>query len=75
MPFILQLLVEATKVFANGVQTAYATVNITVQRNLFAPSFDRQLYEVTVMETVSLGTPLVQLTANDQDVFVSIARQ
>ena len=31
--------VEATKVFANGVQTAYATVNITVQRNLFAPTF------------------------------------
>ena len=61
----------ATKVFASGIQTAYATVNITVRRNLFAPVFDRQLYEVNVQETLTLGSQLVTITATDQDVFVS----
>ena len=68
---IFQLQVMATKVFANGMQTAYATVNITILRNLFAPVFDRQLYEVTVQETLTLGSTIVQLTATDQDAFVS----
>ena len=69
--FCTQLQVEATKVFSNGIQTAYATVNITVLRNQFAPVFERQLYEVNVQETLSLGTQVVQVTATDQDIFVS----
>lgn len=60
----------ATKTFANGPQTAYATVNINVLRNLNTPVFDRQIYEATVSESLQLGSSIIQLTATDADAFV-----
>lgn len=62
----------ATKAFSSGVQTAYATVNITVTRNLFPPVFDRQIYEATISESLPLGSSVIQLTATDNDAFVSL---
>ena len=69
--FSLQLRVQATKAFGSGVQTAFATVNITVQRNLNTPQFDRQTYDVTIPESLQLGSSVIQLTASDNDAFVS----
>lgn len=43
-------------------------------RNLNAPLFDRQVYEATVSESLPLGNSIIQLTANDNDVFVSICK-
>lgn len=53
-------------------QTAFATVNITVTRNENAPVFTQNIYEVTIAETSVLGSNVVQLTASDQDTLVNL---
>ncbi|KAL5018733.1 hypothetical protein ScPMuIL_004455 [Solemya velum] len=60
--------VQATKIFSFGnVQTASATVEITVRRNINPPFFSEETYRRTVSETISLGTSVVQLIASDAD--------
>jgi hypothetical protein len=68
---LFQLQVRATKAISGQMQTAFATVNITVTRNENAPVFSRTIYEVTIPETSVLGSNVVQLTATDQDSLVS----
>ena len=47
--------------------TSTATVNVDVQRNLFSPVFTDLIYEVTVLETQSLGVGIVTVAATDAD--------
>lgn len=62
---------RATKTISGQVQTAFATVNITVTRNENQPVFSQNIYEVTIPETSALGSNVVQLTATDADTQVS----
>ena len=50
------------------VQTSVAT--ITVNHNLFAPSFNQQQYDATILEIFSLSLPITTLTGQDQDTTV-----
>ncbi|KAJ8318063.1 hypothetical protein KUTeg_003154 [Tegillarca granosa] len=46
--------------------SATALVEITVQRNLFTPSFTNLTYETTILETQAIGTTVIRLvTATD----------
>ncbi|WAQ95445.1 FAT4-like protein [Mya arenaria] len=65
----VHLRVQAYRVFTTGPQTAFANVTINVQRNLNTPTFNPQLYEVNVPESLPLGSSVVQLTASDNDIF------
>ncbi|KAJ8316548.1 hypothetical protein KUTeg_005899, partial [Tegillarca granosa] len=47
--------------------SATALVEITVQRNLFTPSFTNLTYETTILETQAIGTTVIRLLATDQD--------
>ena len=66
-----QLLVRATY---EGVrtQTAEAYVNITVQRNENQPQFTSGEYRKEIMENFPLGESILQVSATDKDVGVSI---
>ena len=69
---ILQLVVQA---YDNGNPPLYDTevVTIVVDRNTEPPVFNPQNYPVTILETQSLGTTIVTVTATDpDDLFVSI---
>ena len=48
-----------------------ATVEITVERNLNAPEFNPNKYEVEVLETQALGAEITKVEARDLDVNVS----
>ena len=52
-----------------------ADVTITVARNLNAPVFTRSNYVTTVDEEFPLGRAVVNATAVDADVGVSVRRQ
>ena len=47
--------------------SATAVVEITVLRNLFAPEFTQQNYEIQIDETQPLGVNILQISAQDQD--------
>ncbi|KAL3878042.1 hypothetical protein ACJMK2_035678, partial [Sinanodonta woodiana] len=62
------LIVEATRVFTTGPQTASTTVEITVTRNINGPSFLQPGgYITTVLEGLGLGSDVIQLSASDND--------
>lgn len=44
------------------------TVTITIERNLFAPVFGQQLYEVTIYDYEPIGTSVVTVSAEDADI-------
>ena len=46
---------------------ATADVTILVQRNANAPKFGRTDYRATVNDQATLGEPIVNVTANDED--------
>ena len=46
-------------------------VKINVERNLEAPKFEPEEYDVTVMETVALGDSIIKVRATDGDRLVS----
>ena len=48
-----------------------AKVIVRVTRNVHAPKFDRDLYTKSVLETVSVGSSVIKLNANDRDSAVS----
>ena len=62
---------KATKTISGQVQTAFATVNITVTRNENVPVFSTNNYVTNIPETMALGSSVIQLTATDQDALVS----
>lgn len=64
--------VKATKYFFGVIQTASALVNITVNRNLNPPFFSTNMYNASLLEDSQLGTSVVQLTARDNDLQVSL---
>lgn len=64
--------VKATKDFSGVIQTASALVNITVNRNLNSPFFLQNIYNTSLLEDSQLGTSVVQLTARDNDIQVSL---
>lgn len=69
-----QLNVVATKTGSIfGTETATAQVNITVQRNVNGPQFTEASYYRVVPETLQLGASVVQLSATDNDVNVSLS--
>lgn len=49
-------------------RSATALVGINVQRNLFDPQWRDLFYNVTIDETQQLGTTIIQLSAQDQDI-------
>lgn len=55
-----------------GIPALSATVlaDINVRRNLFAPAFLNLSYSVTIPETTTVGSSIVQVLARDQDVRV-----
>ena len=66
-----QLVVQA---YDNGNPPLYDTevVTITVERNTQPPVFNPTVYQVTILETQSLGSTIVTVTATDPDaLFVS----
>ena len=69
--FKFKLQVKATKTISGQVQTAFATVNITVTRNENVPVFSTNNYVTNIAETMALGSSVIQLTATDQDALVS----
>lgn len=62
----LQLRIEARD-GGTPALSATALVDITVQRNLFTPSFTNLTYETTILETQAIGTTVIRLLATDQD--------
>ena len=48
-------------------KTATATVQINVQRNLFAPKFQPQRIDRDILETHPLGEAIANVNATDQD--------
>ena len=46
---------------------ATADVTILVQRNANAPKFTEDTYRVTLSEKATLGDPVIQITASDDD--------
>ena len=48
-----------------------ATVTINVNRNEFAPLFFNTTYYADILETQSIGSSIVTVTASDQDSSVS----
>ena len=53
-------------------QTAEAYVNITVQRNENQPQFTSGEYRKEIMENFPLGESILQVSATDKDVGVSM---
>ncbi len=51
-----------------------AIVHVHVNRNNFAPRFDRSDYRETILETQALGVPITVVTAQDQDEKVQYVR-
>ncbi|KAK3089813.1 hypothetical protein FSP39_006721 [Pinctada imbricata] len=47
--------------------SATATIDVLVQRNLFAPVFNPINYNVTIYETQALGVPFIKVNATDAD--------
>lgn len=69
---IFQLIVQA---YDNGNPPLYDTevVTITVERNTEPPVFNPNTYQVTILETQSLGSAIVTVSATDPDaLFVSL---
>ena len=58
----------------NGVRTqvAEAYVNVTVERNQFQPQFTSGEYRKEILENFPLGESILQVSANDRDVGVSV---
>ena len=52
-------------------RTATAIATITVQRNINSPVFEAQFYNVTILETLNLLIPFIQVKASDNDIRVS----
>ncbi|KAK3584482.1 hypothetical protein CHS0354_018067 [Potamilus streckersoni] len=68
MCLLRQLIVEATRTFTTGPQTATTTVEITVTRNINGPFFlQTGGYITTVLEGLALGSEVIQLSASDND--------
>ncbi|XP_046579033.1 protocadherin Fat 4-like [Haliotis rubra] len=59
--------VKASRQFTTGLKTAMTQVNISVTRNENPPVFSTEIYQVTIPETLSLGSSVQQLTATDAD--------
>jgi len=51
----------------NPSRSATSLFQISVQRNLFSPTFLQSFYNETIDETQSLGTTIVQIRAEDRD--------
>jgi hypothetical protein len=66
---ILQLLVQA---YDNGYPALYDTTVLTVNvnRNLQAPVFSQPNYNVTILESQTLGETIVSVLATDPDSLV-----
>lgn len=62
-----QLHVKASRQFTTGLKTAVTQVNISVIRNENPPVFSREIYQMTIPETLNLGSSVQQLTATDAD--------
>ena len=52
-------------------RTDVTLVRVDVARNLQAPVFEPEAYEVTVMETVNLGDSIAKVRATDADRLVN----
>ena len=52
---------------ANPEKIATANLTITVQRNRYAPRFERGEYVANVLEIAPIGTQLVELEGSDRD--------
>ena len=63
---LLQLRVTAVDDAEPG-RMATADVTILVQRNANAPKFGRENYRATVSDTATLGEPIINITATDDD--------
>lgn len=66
---VLQLLVQA---YDNGYPALYDTTVLTVNvnRNLLAPTFNQPNYNVTILESQTLGDTIVSVVATDPDSLV-----
>ena len=51
-----------------------AIVVVSVNRNLFPPVFQPQQYSNTILDTYSVGVPILTLTANDRDTTVNTVK-
>ncbi len=63
---LVQLRVTAVDDAEPG-RMATADVTILVQRNANAPRFERENYRVTVSDRATLGEPIANITATDED--------
>ena len=52
--------------------TAMALVHVHVNRNQFAPRFEKGDYKANILETQTLGVPFVKVVAKDQDTRVGM---
>lgn len=52
-------------------RSATATAKIFITRNLNKPVFNPTVYEETILETLSIGTSILRVTASDADRIVS----
>lgn len=69
---VLQLLIQATRMFEVTMQTATATVSLSVNRNPSQPTFTSgQCSRPSFAETSAQGTSVFQLLASDNDPIVS----
>lgn len=48
-------------------RSATAVAKITVLRNLFEPQFNKRNYETEILETIAVGTSILQVRAVDND--------
>ena len=67
----LQLEIKATYLGVQT-QTAYAFVNITVERNEYSPKFSRGDYRISILENYPLGKEILQIVAEDKDEHVCL---
>ena len=69
--FMLQLRVVASD-GGNPPKSASAVVEIEVLYNFNEPQFLATTYNATVLETIPLGTSILQVQAQDADITVSL---
>lgn len=67
---VFQLLAQA---YDNGYPALYDTtvVTINVNRNLQPPIFNQQTYNITILESQTLGETITTVVASDPDSLVS----
>lgn len=71
--FLFQLLIETYDTLDPN-DIGFTTVTLTVRRNVFPPVFAPTSYTVYANDFDPIGTSLIQITATDSDLTVSLLR-